>query len=215
LFFCGDIWMTDNRDYQLPVWATRLRKSQIERLYQSCGRGLSDEELIDDVGFSLYSRCLSMLQVTEAMLGHPPCPSCDAVAQLDTEPTTFVRCANCGWICPWPLYQKTYQHKGLFAGGLAPFIEEFVDKFPVTHSYRERMVLIDTLIHRFHWESDEVTDGRPGATSLIQGKMKDIMAFLDRLSYGDVAPPEIERTREEWRKKWRENAWSNGRGQSS
>ena len=77
------------------------------------------------------------------------------------------------------------------------------------------MLLIDSLIHRFHWESENVVDGRPGATSLIEGKMKDIMAFLDGISYGDNIPPEIERTREEWRRKWRENAWSQGKGQSS
>ncbi|MEZ4640730.1 MAG: hypothetical protein R2873_24870 [Caldilineaceae bacterium] len=49
---------------------------------------------------------------------------------------------------------------------------------------------------------------------MIEGKMQDIMAFLDRLSYGEDVPPEIEQTREAWRKKWRENAWSQGRGQS-
>lgn len=64
-------------------------------------------------------------------------------------------------------------------------------------------------------DSDGVTDGRPGATSLIQGKMKDIMAFLDRLSYGEAIPPEIARTREEWRRKWRENDWSSSKGQGS
>ena len=207
--------MSDNSNYQLPVWAPRLRKVQIERLYQRCGQGLLDEELIDDVGFSLYSRCKSMLQVREAMLGNPPCPSCGGTAHRDKEPDPFVRCPNCGWLCPWALYKKTYQRKGLFAGGMTPFIEEFVRQFPATHSHRERMVLIDTLIHRFHWESDGVTDGRPGATSLIQGKMKDIMAFLDRLSYGDDIPPEIAQAREAWRRKWRENAWSSGKGQGS
>ena len=39
-----------------------------DRLYKSCGLGLVDEELIDDVGFSLYSRCLSMLQVRDCLL---------------------------------------------------------------------------------------------------------------------------------------------------
>jgi hypothetical protein len=210
------IWMSDSSSsYQLPVWAPRLSKVQIERLYQSCGRGLLDEELVDDVGFSLYSRCISMLQVREAMCGSPPCQSCGASAQLDQEPVPFARCANCGWTCPWAQYQKTYQLKGLFAGGLEPFVRNFVAKFPATHSHRERLVLIDALIHRFHWESEGVADGRPGATSLIQGKMKDIMAFLDRLDYGDDVPPEIARTREEWRRKWRENAWSSGKGQGS
>jgi hypothetical protein len=205
--------MPDDSSYQLPVWAPRLSKTQIERLYQSCGRGLLDEELIDDVGFSLYSRCLSMLQVSDAIRGNPPCPNCGAAAQLDEAATPFANCADCGWECPWELYQKTYQRKGLFAGGLEPFIKDFVRKFPATDSYRERMVLIDTLIHRFHWEDTGHADGRPGATSLIQGKMKNIMAFLDRLSYGDDIPPEIERTRAEWRKKWRQNAWSSGKGQ--
>lgn len=208
--------MSDNNNYQLPVWAPPLSKVQIERLYKSSGRGLLDEELIDDVGFSLYSRCTSMLEVSEAIRGNPPCPSCGAAAQLDdNEATPFARCPNCAWSCPWSLYQKTYQRKGLFAGGMEPFIQEFVQKFPTTPSYRERLVLIDSLIHRFHWEHAGKADGRPGATSLIQGKMKDIMAFLDRLSYGDDIPPEIARTREEWRRQWRENAWSSGKGQGS
>lgn len=203
--------------YQLPLWAPRLRKVQIERLYQSCGRSFLDEELIDDVGYSLYSRCISMLQVSDAIRGNPPCPRCDTTAQLDldAEPPLFVRCANCGWLCPWEQYQKTYQRKGLFAGGLEPFVKEYVDRFSATQSARERLVLIDSLIHRFHWESAGSTHGRPGATSLIEGTMKDIMAFLDRLSYGDNIPPEIERTREEWRRKWRENAWSSTKGQGS
>ena len=93
--------ISDNSDYQLPVWARRLRKSQIARLYKSCGQGFLDEELIDDVGYSLYARCTSMLQVMEAMRGRPPCPSCGATAQLDKGPTMFAKCGNCGWTCPW------------------------------------------------------------------------------------------------------------------
>jgi hypothetical protein len=106
------------------------------------------------------------------------------------------------------------RENGLAAGGLEPFIKDFVREFPDARSHRERMLLIDALIHRFHWESDGILDGRPGATSLIEGQMNNIVAFLDRLSYGEAIPPEIERTREEWRRKWRENAWSSGKGQS-
>jgi hypothetical protein len=205
--------MSDISTYQLPVWAPRLRKSQIEQLYQSASRGMLDEELVDEVGFSLHARCVSMLQVSEAIRGTPPCPNCGAMAQLDEGQMLFVQCAQCGWLCPWEQYQKTYQNKSLNAGGMEPFVRDFVQKFPTTHSHRERMVLIDTLIHRFHWESAGVEDGRPGATNLIQGKMKDVMAFLDHLNYGDDIPPEIERTREAWRRKWRENAWSSSKGQ--
>lgn len=208
--------MPDKNDYQLPVWAYRLRKSQIEQLYKSTAQGLLDEELIDDVGFSLYARCQSMIQVAQASIGKPPCPNCDAIAELDKAPwdsTAVAACPTCGWTCPWGMYKKTYQRKGLFMGGFKPAVEEFVREFAITKAHAKRLVLIDTLIHRFHWESKEKAGGRPGATSLIEGKMKDIMAFLDSLSYDDNVPPEIEKKREEWRRKWHGSPWSQGQGQ--
>lgn len=200
--------MSDTSTYQLPVWSPRVKKSQIERLYQSCGRGLLDEDLVDEVGFALYLRCVSMLKVSAAIRGNPLCPNCDHTAQVSTEPNPFANCSNCGWKCPWDQYQKTYQRKLLFAGGLEPFVKDYVQKFPEMRAHPERMVLIDTLIHRFHWETDGNDDGKPGATGLIEGKLHDVVAFLDRLSYGDNIPPEIERTREAWRKRWRESHWS-------
>jgi hypothetical protein len=88
-----------------------------------------------------------------------------------------------------------------------------VRRFPQSRS--ERLVLMDSLIHRFHWESEDSGGGRPGAVNLIEGKMKNIMPFLDRLSYGGGAPPELERMRQEWRRKWRENPCSHGKGQTT
>ena len=131
------------------------------------------------------------------------------------EPNAAALCNNCGWTCPWKAYQKTYQRKGLFAGGMESFVRDFVMKFSAARSSREKLVLIDTLIHRFHWESTIGSGGRPGACSLIEGKMKDIIPFLDRLTYGDSIPPDVQQTREEWRRKWARNPWSKGMGQKS
>ncbi len=207
--------MADTPEYKLPVWAYRLRKSQIERLYKSSGRGFVDEELIDEVGFALLARCESILDVSEAVRGRPRCPNCGTTAQLDRGSTRFAKCGACGWECPWALYQKTYQRKGLSGGGFEPFVRAFVEKFSGARSHGEKLVLIDTLIHRFHWEHVSAVGGRPGASALIEGKMKDIMPFLDRLSYGDDVPPDIEQTREEWRRKWAGNPWSKGKGQKA
>ena len=205
--------VSGNSEHQLPVWAHRLRKSQVERLYKSCGQGLLDEELIDDVGFSLYARCESMLQVTEAVRGRPRCPNCGATAEVDRAPDGLAKCTECGWSCPWTLYKKTYQRKGLFAGGMESFVRDFVRQFAAARSHGDKLVLIDTLIHRFHWESGSSAGGRPGACNLIEGRMKDIVPFLDRLSYGDDIPPDVAQTRQEWRRKWQENPLSRGRGQ--
>ena len=207
--------MNSESQYILPVWACRLRKSEIERLYRSASQGLFDEELIDEVGFGLLTRCTSMLQIAEAMRGRPVCPQCGAIAEVRDRygPGAVARCGHCGWECPWKAYQKTYQRKGLFAGGMESFIQDFVRKFSAARSHRDKFVLIDTLIHRFHWESAPGTGGRPGACSLIEGKMKDIMPFLDRLTYGEGIPADVMQRREQWRARWSRNPWSKGMGQ--
>ena len=93
------------------------------------------------------------------------------------------------------------------------FVKDFVQKFSAARSHGEKLVLIDWMSHRFHWETATSAGGRPGACSLIEGKMKDIVPFLDRLSYGQNIPPEVDQTREEWRRKWTSSPWSRGKGQ--
>jgi hypothetical protein len=81
---------------------------------------------------------------------------------------------------------------------------------PRARTHSERSILIDTLIHRYHWENVG-RGGRPGACCLIEGKLKDIMPFLDALSYGEKTPDEVQATREEWRKEWRSSRWNRSR----
>ncbi len=197
-------------EYELPRWAPRLTKEQIRKLYTACGKGILDAELIDDAGFSLYARCESMLEVDKAVFGKPICPKCEtAVEKKGAEPSMLI-CPVCAWKCPEKIYHKTYKHKNLSPGGMKGFITVFVGKFKKTHSHAERLVLIDTLIHQFHWASGS---GRPAAVNFIEGTMKDIMPFLDSLSYGDKIPADIKQKRAEWRKLWQNNPWSRGRGQ--
>ena len=205
--------MAHNLKSRLPVWAPRLRKTQITRLYESCGQGFIDEELIDDVGFSLYARCKSILEATEAMRGRPLCVTCKAAVPRTNDPDETLKCSNCGWECSWKAYQKTFKHKGLTAVGMIPFVREFVHDFQKARSPLERLILIDTIIHRFHWEQTGQDGGRPVVSSLIEGSMKKTMAFLDQLTYGDQLPPEMKQTRKQWRDKWYNNAWSQGKGQ--
>ena len=196
--------------YRLPKWAPRVRKSEIEQLYRSSADGIFDEDLIDEVGYGLYARCESMLEATEILrTGRPKCPVCGTILPKRKWNDEVLVCTGCDWKCPAKIYNKTYARKNLGTGGLDDFIREFMHGFESARTYRDKLVLIDTLIHRFHWASDQ---GRPLATALIEGSMKSTMAFLDHLSYGDLMPDEVLRTREEWRNIWANNGWSQGRG---
>ena len=119
--------MQDGTEIQLPVWSPRVSKSKIARLYTSIGKGIVDEELIDEVGFSLLARCESVLIATDAGQGRGArCPSCDSLVKFTTWRDEDLECENCGWRCPKQDYKKTIKYKHLFAGGMKPFLEEFV-----------------------------------------------------------------------------------------
>jgi len=203
----GQEAVKDGAGIQLPSWSPRVRKAKIAQLYTASGRGIVDEELIDDVGFSLLARCQSVLAATEAGQGRAPCPSCDSVVEHVPWHDELLECRDCGWRCPWQVYKKTIKYKHLFAGGMKPFLGEFVRDFPHARTPSDRFILIDTLIHRYHWENVG-RGGRPGACCLIEGKLKDIMPFLDTLSYGESIPEGVQATREQWRKEWRGSRWN-------
>jgi hypothetical protein len=200
--------MTEGTEVLLPVWSPRVSKSKIARLYTSVGKGLVDEELIDEVGFSLLARCESVLRATVAGEGRGAhCPSCDSLVEFTTWEDEDLECGSCGWRCPKRAYMKTMKYKRLFAGGMKPFLREFVREFPRARTHSERFILIDTLIHRYHWQYAGKA-GRPGAGCLIEGKLKNIMPFLDTLSYGENVPEEVQATREEWRRIWSDSHWN-------
>lgn len=60
-------------------WEPRVPQHTIRRLYENDAAGIIDEALIDDVAYSLYARCESIITVTRAEHGEVVCPRCGAV----------------------------------------------------------------------------------------------------------------------------------------
>ena len=188
----------------VPTWAPRVSRAQIGKFYRVSGRGIIDEEIIDDLGISLYARCESILLVMEAMRERRvTCPNCEATVHrnCDSNRNETLACAECDWKCEWQDYRSTFDEKFLNAGGMKQFCLEFVKKYRAARTYGEKIVLIDTLIHRCH---GELTGGKqPGAYAFIEGEPHDTAAFLDRLNYGDQVPEEIRIRRKKWRERVR------------
>jgi hypothetical protein len=105
----------------------------------------------------------------------------------------------------WKTYKRTSRRKQLAACGMEPFFIDYVKKFPKAKKPREKMLLIDGLIHRWHWEQINYI-GRPGAANLIEGSVQDIIEFLNRLTYTEKSTPGLLANLQEWRQKPQECA---------
>ncbi|MHC4715918.1 MAG: hypothetical protein ACYS5V_03045 [Planctomycetota bacterium] len=174
-----------------------MPKRLIRRFYETDAKGIYDEELIDELGYALLARCESFITANRARRGELPCPCCSQTVKRDE----VLRC-ECGWELPWAAYFKTIQHKQL--SGAEPVLTQFGDfvkAFPAARTPREKVQLIDRLIHGFHWYLRgryNVGPTRPVAVNLIEGRVRDVIAFLDEITYSDKSTPGLTDKRAEW-----------------
>ena len=138
---------------------------------------------------TLYCRCESILDASDAAVGKVHCPSCASIImRASTYKHEQILCKNCGWTIRWIIYQKTFQHKDLWGGGFGDAMREFVARWEARPTAREKMLLIDRLIHVWHWQfSIERGASRPAAPTFIEGSRKEVIKFLDELSLGQSA----------------------------
>ncbi|MCU0521634.1 MAG: hypothetical protein MUF84_13190 [Anaerolineae bacterium] len=184
--------------HALPTWAPRVRPDEIRRLYHLDAQGIYNDDLIADVGYGLLARCESFIRANEAVAGRARCPACGAIVNHHTGKEEVLQCA-CGWSLPWADYFATFQHKQLSgAGPVITLFQDFVERFPRAQTAQQRMILIDTLLHGFHWYFKTGEPTRPVAVNLIDLRLGDVMAFLDELTYGEQSTPGARERKAEW-----------------
>lgn len=183
-------------------WEPRVSGHLIRRLYETDARGILDQELLDEVAYALYSRCESILTVTEAVHGRVRCPSCGAICTRLRAPSRKsredrLRCADCSWETAWGDYRRSYENRRLFGGGAVEAFRAYVERFPQVRTPQEKMLLIDRLIHAIH---NELADRpqRPAAVNLIEGDMRTVTALLEGLAYGEASTPAMVETKTAW-----------------
>lgn len=193
-------------------WARRVPQAKIRRLYESETRGLLDEELLDDVALMLYLRCRDILTILEAKRGRVACPRCRqqgvdtliprAGRGADPRDET-VRCPACGWVITWDEYALSYKRKQLNSGGAVSAFEAYMRRYEErARSPRELMLAVDALVHAFHFSlrRDPEQPTRAVGVNLIEGKLDQVNALLDGLTYGPDASPTLLAARAEWRR---------------
>jgi hypothetical protein len=210
-----------------PRWGPRVPQYKLRLLYEQLASGRADDELLNDVGFTLYVRCKSILTIGSIHADYRlPCPQCGHWVALD--PSRFemenvdywVECQDCDWSLPWGDYWATFRHQELGPGGDRELFAGFVRSWEAARAAAEKIIAVDRIIHQWHWEETAERPsfglGRPTGVNLIEGNRKDVIAFLDRLTYGVNTPWEVAAARDAWRHglaeiRERQEQWREGR----
>ena len=163
-------------------WAPMLPAGKLIRLYEADALGLVDDELLDDVGWRLWDRLSDVVRVTN---GRVRCPSCGEdfeVRSPDRSSDDLVRCPGCEWTVTPRVWHKSWEHRDL--NGRCPEFEVYVARWPAARSRRDRMLLIDEVVHGLHVASRADAPGNFAARNFLEGSRPKIVAVLDELAYG-------------------------------
>jgi ribosomal protein S18 acetylase RimI-like enzyme len=192
-------------------WAPRVPKNKIRRLYVSDTRGLLDEDLLEEVGSMLFQRCQSILTVADAQQGLVHCPRCErqGMTSLIERPQPrgdprdrLLACPRCGWQTTWGEYHLSFKRHQLNPGGATASFSAYLRDYTAAQTPQAKMLAVDRLIHEFHYSYRPRPDipTRSVSVNLIEGKLADVIQFLDELTAGQELPPERQAAYAEWRK---------------
>jgi hypothetical protein len=169
-------------------WAPKIRPKLLKKLYDTDALRIQDIDLCDDVGLRLYLRCQTIIRAHNR---EAECPRCGLVFKVHDswkDPVDKIAVCpkdKCGWQITFGQYFQSKRHREIFAGNAVPVFKEYYVQYPLARSYREKMLLIDSLIHSFHVNLKTNLPGRSTANNLIEGNHKMVLEFLEGLSAVD------------------------------
>jgi hypothetical protein len=93
-----------------------------------------------------------------------------------------LECHECGWRVTCGDFYKSFTGKSMLPGSALHLFETYLERFPRAKNPKEKMLLIDWLIHQFH-----VMQGvarMPVGKNVIQGTADQVRDLIESLAYG-------------------------------
>ena len=185
-------------------WCKKVPQALISRLYNQSVSCIPNDELANEVGWALYARCESIISATYGF--EKKVLICPNLCGADVPLVDNIFNCSCGFYATWEDFKKSYKGKQLYAANALPIFLAYRENFPKAKTYGEKLICIDILIHSFHiknsyhknldsYDIDNVTLNRPTGANLIEGSLKEVILFLDKLS---AVPDSNEK--EQWQK---------------
>jgi hypothetical protein len=180
-------------------WAPRVSREKILELYIKVAAGNDDEALINEVAGAFYDRCSDIIRIHERRFA---CPACHTELPYPHKPGIDLICENCSWNMDWKTFYGTIKGRQLSVDvNQTDVPRKFVEELPLCRTLQAKMILIDGIIHACH---ETIQKGvlyytRPLAVNFIDGKMNEVVAFLENLPNGPDTIPEMNEQLMEWR----------------
>jgi hypothetical protein len=183
----------DPKRFNIYNWSPAVPRQKLQRLYESDAKGILNNELLEDVGYTIYARCLQSRDERRLIdTGKLKCHNCGSILSYNSG----LMCCPCGYQYIFKDYMKSFRRCNMPTGGAAHIFNEFIEKWPLAKDSVEKMRLIDWLIHEFHINIRSGVKGRPVGINLIQGTKVQVAQLILSLAYGNGVS--AEKNREYW-----------------
>ena len=164
---------------------------------------MPDEDLLEDVGTRFTMRCENILAVEEAKGGTVRCPRCGRDGRetvirsnMVEREEEVIECPECGWKTTWGAYRRRFTRRQLNIGAAEEVLRDFLARWKQAKTAGEKMIAVDQVIHEFHvylmrsraTGERKTVPARAVAVNLIDGKLTDVVAFLETLAGGRNLP---------------------------
>ncbi len=165
--------------YNIFRWPAKLDISKLNKLYQKDAKGIQDETLADDIGLTLYMRCLYGKEDMQRMENNIiRCHGCGAEIKGETD---FRQC-SCGLQYSYKEYRRSFRRNNMPTGAAAQIFNSYVQNWTRAKTYNEKILLIDSLLHAFHLSLVSGTVHRPVAMNFIDGSRENVEQIIKKLS---------------------------------
>ena len=175
-------------------WCKKVSRNDLYRLCVGEAKSMLDELLLEEIGLTIYTRCIQAKEARAHMdKGEIICHHCGAVLQAGrVSPSGAVLISQagvinceCGYSYTYREYRRSCNAVNMPGGRATPIFENFIQKWPNCKSTKDKMMLIDWLIHECHVTLMSGERGRSVCINLIEGSLKQISELIDKLAYGN------------------------------
>ena len=161
-------------------WPAMVSRQDLIKLYNNDAKGILDEALLNEIGFTMYARCKEARDIYELMeTWKVKCLHCGNVLDY----ADIITCA-CGQQYTCREYRRSYRANNMPRGEASGIFDKFISDWEKAQDSAVKMRLIDNLVHEFHISSIAGTQNRPVGVNLIQGTKEQVTALIESLAYG-------------------------------